>query len=118
MARLTFKDIKGTVRRSKYNTKWVEYQGWKFQSQLECDFYKYLQFLKQAGQVKLILRQVPLFLAPGSKYVVDFAAEHTDNPCLKWYDTKGIMTATSRTKIKVAEHLYGIEIQIIKRGDF
>lgn len=117
MARLTFNDLKGH-RKSKYNAKWVEYQGWKFPSQLECDFYKYLQFLKQAGAVKLILRQVPLFLAPDSKLVVDFVIEHLDSRGLQWYDTKGIMTSTARTKIKVAEHLYGIQIHIIKRGDF
>ena len=117
MARLTFKHLKGQ-RRSKYNAKWVEYQGWKFPSQLECDFYKYLQFLKQAGEVNLILRQVPLFLAPDSKLIVDFAVRFTETKELRWYETKGVMTSTARTKIKVAEHLYGINIHVIKRGDF
>lgn len=124
MARIKAKDLPAQVtktilpapaKRSKFRNKRVKYQGWAFDSQLEADFYKNLQL---CANIELLLRQVPLHLAPGSKYVVDFLIKYKDDPVIHFVDTKGVMTDHSRTKIKIAEHLYGIKIEIVKRGDF
>ena len=103
---------------SKYKNKKTIYQGWIFDSQLECDFYKHLQTLKEAGKVEIFLHQVPLRLAPKCRLVIDFLVKYSDDPLLYFLDTKGYMTQIAKTKIKMAEHLYGIQIGIIKRGDF
>lgn len=105
-------------RNSKFNNKRVEYIGWKFDSQLECNFFKHLQTLKNACKIDLILRQVPFHLAPGSKYVCDFMVRYAGDPALYFFDTKGFMTENSRTKIKLVSHIYGIDIKIIKKEDF
>lgn len=127
MARIRFseEDLKRRItnlpalaKRSKYGNKKVEYEGWVFHSQLECDFYKHLQLLKAAGKVDIFFRQFAILLAPSSKLVVDFMVKYAGDPTWHFIDTKGYMTANARTKIKIAEHLYEIKIQILKRGDF
>lgn len=105
-------------KKPKYRNTRVMYQKWRFDSKLERDFYIHLQNQKEQGLIKLILRQVPIRLAPGSRLVVDFLVSKPNDPELYFYDTKGYMTAHSRTKIKLAEHLYGIKINIIRKGDF
>lgn len=115
MARIKLSMLK---KRPKYGNKKVICEGWKFDSKLEADFYLHLKFLKEAGKVKFFSRQFPLHLAPGSKLVVDFLVQYEDDPKLYFLDTKGFITANARTKIKMAEHRYGIEIGIVKRGDF
>jgi hypothetical protein len=119
--RISAKEFLESIKKekvSKYKNKKIEYQGWKFDSKLECDFYKHLQGLKEEGIISLILRQVPIHLAPGSRLVVDFMVQYLGDYELYFYDTKGYMTDTAKTKIKLAEHLFGIKITIIKRGNF
>lgn len=118
MARIKLANLPVLAKRSKYGSKKVEYQGWTFDSQLECDFYKHLQLLKAAGKVDMFFRQFVILLAPGSKLVVDFMVKYTGDPAWHFIDTKGYMTPNAKTKIKLAEHLYGIKIKIVKRGDF
>lgn len=105
-------------KNNKYKNKICEYNGYKFHSLLERDFYCHLEMLQKSGKIVRILRQVPLFLAPGSKLIVDFMVKYDGDLDYIFYDTKGIITPLARTKIKIAEHLYSIEIKIIKKGDF
>lgn len=123
MARIHIKQL--TQKKNKYGAKKTVVNGFTFDSKLEADYYKYLLSFKtnnppdysSISAIKNIFRQVPIQLAPKSKLVVDFLV-HFWNGDLEFSDTKGFMTSTSATKIKVAEHLYGIKINIIKRGDF
>ena len=115
MARIKFKLHK---KRSKYNNKLVEHEGWKFHSKLERDLYKHLQLLKDAGEIGIILRQVSLYLVPGLNFVVDFMVQYLDDRRIEFIDAKGYMTTVAKNKIKMAEHVHGIKIKIVKRGDF
>lgn len=110
--------IRLATKRSKYGNRKVEYQGWKFDSQLECDYYRHLQLLAKAGEIAFIMRQIPFHLAPGSKLVVDFMVRDAVTGQIRFIDTKGMITREAKTKIKLAEHLYDVQIEIVKRGDF
>ncbi len=104
--------------RHKFNAVKVEYDGIRFDSKLEGDYYLHLMKLKAAGQVVQFLRQVPFHLPGGVRYVVDFM-EMWANGALVFTDTKGIETPDFIMKKKLVEDLYRpITINIVKRGDF
>lgn len=106
-----------TQPRHKFNAKQVEYDGIKFYSKLEGDFYLHLKLQQQAKQVLFFLRQVPIHLPGGTKLVVDFQVFYADGTC-RFIDTKGIETSDFLIKKREVEHCYPFEIEIVKRGDF
>ncbi|WP_298613449.1 DUF1064 domain-containing protein [uncultured Thiothrix sp.] len=103
--------------RHKFNAKKVEYDGIKFDSILEGDFYLHLKLQQRAGIVLFFLRQVPIHLPGGTKLVVDFQVFYTDGSC-RFFDTKGVETPEFLIKKREIEHHYPFEIEVIKRGDF
>lgn len=103
--------------RHKFNAKQVEYDGVKFDSKLEGDFYLHLKLQQQARQVLFFLRQVPIHLPGGTKLVVDFQVFYADGTC-RFIDTKGIEISDFLIKKREIEHCYPFEIEIVKRGDF
>lgn len=103
--------------RHKFNAKQVEYDGIKFDSILEGDFYLNLKLQRQAGIVLFFLMQVPIHLPGGTKLVVDFQVFYADGTC-RFIDTKGIETSDFLIKKREVEHCYPFEIEIVKRGDF
>lgn len=100
----------------KYRAQPVEVDGWRFDSKLEARRYVQLRDARARGEIRYFLRQVPLHLAPGSKYVVDFVVCLADGT-LEYEDTKGVETPNSRTKRLVAERLYGITVRVLTRQD-
>ncbi|TXH71300.1 MAG: DUF1064 domain-containing protein [Thiothrix sp.] len=106
-----------TQPRHKFNARQVEYDGIKFDSKLEGDFYLHLKLQQQAKQVLFFLRQVPIHLLGGTKLVVDFQVFYADGTC-RFIDTKGVETSDFLIKKREVEHHYPFEIEVIKRGDF
>jgi hypothetical protein len=106
----------GSRATSKYSAKAIIVDGWRFDSKLEARRYGQLQLLQAAGQIRYVLRQVPFWIAPRVRYVVDFGVCQLDWT-IRWEDVKGVLTDTSRTKIATVERLYGIEIHLLTRED-
>jgi hypothetical protein len=88
--------------------------GILFDSQLEMRVYKRLQLEKAAGVVLFFTRQSPFHLPGGVRYVVDFTVYYTDGS-VKFIDAKGMETAEFKTKKRMVEALYPIEITIVKK---
>jgi hypothetical protein len=115
---------------SKYHNVKCEYNGIRFDSKKEMNFYITLMVLKNAGQIKEIeLRpEFPYVinyslpekdtnhyllggetLSRKAKYIGDFRVTYT-NGQVAVFDVKGVKTAIYRRKKKIVERLYGIEI--------
>ncbi len=103
--------------RHKFGAKQTIRDGIKFPSKLEASYYDHLQLLIRAGEVLFFLRQTPIHLTGGVKYVVDFQVFYTDGS-VKFIDTKGKETRAFIDKKKMVESLYPVEITVVKRGEF
>lgn len=84
--------------------------GIKFPSKKEAAYYAQLKLRQQAGDILFFLRQVPLHLPGGTKYVVDFVTFNTDET-VHFIDVKGFRTPQYKTKKKQVEAIYPIEIE-------
>lgn len=109
---------------SKFGNQKVLIDGRTFDSRLEGRRYEQLKQLQAAGEVDHFLCQVPFWIAPGVRYVVDFMivwkSRFHSNSADQWVvyeDVKGHLTQTSRTKIKTVEHLYGVQIKILTKAE-
>ena len=73
----------------------------------------------KAGELLFFLRQVPIHLPGNVRYVIDFLEFHSpkngDQGEVVFTEVKGIMTPMAQLKIKQAEELLGIEINIVKK---
>jgi len=103
------------MKYNKYNNKKVEYDGYKFDSKKEADFYKKLKALQKAGKVKKIevhpkFELQPTFRKNGKtyraiNYYADFLVYYSDG-ITKLYDTKGKRTEVYKIKKKLFEYKY------------
>lgn len=103
--------------RHKFRSKSVQYDGIKFDSTLEGDYYLYLKLLQKAGNVVFFTRQTAFHLPGGTKYLCDFVVYESDGN-VRFIDVKGVETDTFKIKKREVEAIYPIEIEIIKKGDF
>ena len=107
---------------TKYHNVRCEYNGIKFDSIKEKDFYITLMVLKNAGQIQEIELQPEFpytiayscqdtanFMIKTAKYIADFRVTYTNGQVVV-FDCKGFRTAIYRRKKKIVEKLYGIEI--------
>lgn len=105
----------------RHGNKITTVDGYRFASRLEADRYRELVLLRHAGQIRWFLRQVPFDVAPGVVYRCDFLVmwnrTGTAEDTVTIEDTKGHLTATSRTKIAVVQERYGITVRILTRAD-
>ena len=101
--------------KSKYHAIPTIVDGWRFDSRLESRYYQQLKLRQKAGDLKFFLRQVPLHLIGKTKLVVDFVIFENDGTT-RFVDTKGVMTAMAKLKIRQAEELYPIKIEIVKNA--
>ena len=107
------------MRMSKYNNKWTEVDGIKFQSGKEAKRYSELKLLQRTGEVINFIRQVKFHLPGKVNYVLDFMvwwnvetrAQDEDN--ITYEDVKGFKTDVYKIKKKQVEDLYPIEIEEI-----
>lgn len=107
----------------KYHNKKVEYDGIKFDSTKEKDYYIILQSLLKCGFIKDLKRQEPYELIPTYKinnrtvrkmqYIADFTYITTKDNKLHVVDTKGYRTEVYKLKKKLFEYKYNMEIEEI-----
>lgn len=108
---------------NKYYNKKVEYDGIKFDSIKEKDYYIILQASLRCGLIKELKRQVPFELIPTYKmngktirkmqYIADFTYVTTNDNKLHIVDTKGFKTDVYKLKKKLFEYKYNMEIEEI-----
>lgn len=95
--------------RNKYGNVATVVDGIRFDSKKEANYYKQLKVRQAAGEVWFWLRQVPVHLPGGTKYVVDFLVFLKDGSA-QFVDVKGRQTAVFRLKKREVEHHYPIKI--------
>ena len=100
------------IHRHKFNAKAVEYDGIRFDSKKEGNYYLQLQLRVKAGEVVFFLRQVPFHLPGGVKYIVDFMEFHADGT-VHMVDVKGMTTDKFIMKKKMVEDLYPVIIEVV-----
>lgn len=98
---------------SKYHAVTEECDGMRFASKKEAKYYRELLCRVHAGEVKYFLRQVPLHLRGGVKYVCDFIEFWTDGT-VHFKEIKGFETAIWKLKKKLVEDQYPIRIEVYK----
>lgn len=95
---------------SKYKNVRCEFDGMRFDSIKECNYYRQLKHLVATGDVVTFLRQVPFHLPGGVKYVADFLIFWASGE-VSCVDVKGVRTTEYKTKKKLVEHFYPITIE-------
>lgn len=95
---------------NKYHNHPTTVDGIRFDSKKEARYYEALKIRKQLGEVSYWLRQVPLHLPGGSKYVVDFVVFYMDDRVPDYVDVKGRETQVFRLKKREVEHHYPIRL--------
>lgn len=101
----------------KFKAKSVKDDSHHFPSTLEWKYFKHLEQLQDKKEVLFFLRQIPIHLPGGVKYVVDFLIFDVDGS-VRFVDVKGMETSEFLLKKKIVEDLYPFEIEIVKKGDF
>jgi hypothetical protein len=91
----------------------TESDGIKFDSKKEARYYDQLKLRVKSGEVLFFLRQVPLHLPGGVRYVVDFQEFHSDGT-VRFVEIKGFETAQWLVKKKLVESFYPITIEVVK----
>lgn len=92
------------------NTPTME-DGQRFDSKLEAACYRELKWRQAAGELRYVLRQIPLRLEGGIIYRADFMAYRTDGE-IEWIDAKGKDTQASINKRRQVKARYGIDVTI------
>lgn len=99
------------IRRHKFNAVKAETNGIMFHSTKERDYY--IKLMDDIGKDTLfVLRQVPIHLPGGVKYIVDFVEFRADNT-VHFVDVKGMQTKEFKIKKKIIESIYPIEIEVV-----
>ena len=95
--------------RHKFNARRTETDGIKFASKKEAHYYGQLKLRQLEGDILFFLRQVPLHLPGGVRYVVDFQIFTTGGE-VEFVDVKGFATPEYKVKKRLVEALYPITI--------
>ncbi len=106
--------LPGVAARSKFHNEATVVDGIRFSSKGEAGLYMHLKLLRLAKEVTYFLRQVPIELPGGVKYVVDFQVFYRDG-AVRYLDFKGAETPVFVMKKKQVEALYPIRIECIRR---
>lgn len=93
----------------KFKAKRSEIDSISFASQKEARYYAELCLRQKAGEIVFFLRQVPLHLPGGIRYIVDFLEFCADGE-VRFVDVKGYRTREYIAKKKMIEAMYPIEI--------
>jgi hypothetical protein len=99
----------GKVIRHKFNAQPSFSDGVRFQSKKEKNYYETLKQLQQQEKIVFFLFQVPLRLPSNIRYVCDFVVFWADGN-VTFEDVKGYRTDLYKTKKKIIESIYPIEI--------
>lgn len=105
---------------NKYHNKKVIYNGIKFDSEKEKNYYIYLKLLEKAGKIRNLKLQVSYELQPSFKldgktiraitYIADFVYYDNNINQTIIVDVKGMRTEVYKIKKKLFEYKYGIQI--------
>lgn len=108
------KAVEPTPATRKYHNQPTVVDGIRFDSKREARYYEQLKLRQAAGEVWYWLRQVPLHLPGGTRYVLDFLVFFKD-PALapEFVDVKGRETQTFRVKKREVEHHYPVRIKLV-----
>lgn len=98
------------IKKSKYNAQKRTVDNMKFASIKEANYYIKLTMMKQTGDIKFFLRQVPFHLPGNVKYVLDFMEFWKDGR-IRYVDVKGTKTKAYIRNKKQVEALYPIKIE-------
>lgn len=99
------------ARARKYGNEITTVDGIRFDSKREARYYEQLKLRKASGEVSHWLRQVPIHLPCGTRYVLDFLVFFTDpDRAPDYVDVKGRETKEFRIKKRGVEHHYPIRI--------
>ena len=101
-------------RRSKYGNRKVEIDNMRFDSRHEAGVWLMLQQRVRAGELKLVMRQVPFDLPGGIRYIADFVAVRPDMTIEAVIDAKSEITKKNRVYINKKKQMkacLGIEIK-------
>lgn len=109
-------DIKKDKKKPKYKNNKVRMDGHLFDSQLEADYYIYLNLLLKASEINGYCLKPVFILSDKISYKPDFIVFEKDRTRI--IDTKGIETDVFKLKKKLFEKKYNLGIEIIKKGDF
>lgn len=99
--------------KTKYHNKITTVDGIRFHSKREACYYQQLKMRVLAHDLKYFLRQVPIHLAGGTKYIVDFILFENDGS-VRYIDVKGAATPMFNLKKKQVEATYPIIIEVVK----
>ena len=106
-------DMKEKPKRPKYGNRRVDVDGIKFDSQKEARYYEDLMLRYRAGDLKLVLLQVPFILPGPVRYYADFVTVDR-NGNVDVIDVKSEITKKNRTYInkkKQMKAIWGIDIK-------
>lgn len=95
--------------RHKFNAIRTEINGEKFASKKEAGYYQQLLLAQKSGDLLFFLRQTPLHLPGGVRYIIDFL-EFWKNGEVRFTDVKGMRTPIYILKKKQVEAIYPIQI--------
>lgn len=101
------------MKRLKYGNRRVEVDGIRFDSQKEARYYEELMLRYRAGDLKLVLLQVPFILPGPVRYYADFLTIDNDGR-FEVIDVKSEATRKNRVYInkkKQMKAVWGIEIK-------
>lgn len=105
--------VEDAVRRNKYGNRRAEVDGIRFDSQKEARYYEELMLRYRAGDLKLVLLQVPFILPGPVRYYADFLTIDNDGR-FEVIDVKSEATRKNRVYInkkKQMKAVWGIEIK-------
>jgi hypothetical protein len=98
--------------KSKYRAIPAIVDGIRFHSKKEAAFYQKLKILREHGDIRYFLMQVPFRLPGNVRYLCDFMIVSIAGT-VSFIDVKGKDTPLSILKIKQVHDIYGIEIKIV-----
>lgn len=100
------------IKQTKYKNRRVERDGKKFDSIREANVYDQLVMMRAAGEIRLILRQVPFDLPGGIRYFADFCIIDKEGK-FRVLDAKGVKTRVYINKKKQLKAIWGIDVEEI-----
>ena len=105
-----YRELIKTPKKSKYNAKKTKIDGHTFDSQKEAEYYKELDLLLNAGEIKWFCLQPIFILSEGVEYRADFIVLDKNNE-VHIIDVKGFKTQVYKMKKKLLKNKFGINLE-------
>lgn len=100
--------------RHKYNAKPSWRGEHRFDSKAEAEFYDRLRLYEKAGEVAMVLFQVPFRLPGGVTYRADFMVFYSDGD-VEVIEVKGAETEAWKVKKRLVESLYPVKVSVVRK---